>query len=253
MFELISQYPKLVVAILAPVFLVLGYLYRSRKEKRSNFKAALYILLEIWHKMSIFYRKDFNVHFDTLINELMKVVPEGEFTEAQREATKEYYMPIIKQSAQSSALSDFDHYADSFESVVELISINDPFFAYEISSSGKVKSYLARLDSYLAVAMQPLDEEGGDSGLLSKTLKDHLTSYASTDALDELEKTLKKLSLKVSVFAYFQACKTINKRKKQLNEFSPKEAQELIEKVLLPAMNEFNNSSKRDAVTAAPS
>ena len=43
------------------------------------------------------------------------------------------------------------------------------------------------------------------------------------------------------------------KSKKQLNEFSPKEAQDLIEKVLLPAMNEFNKSSKRDVVTGAPS
>ncbi|MCG7984929.1 MAG: hypothetical protein JAY90_19525 [Candidatus Thiodiazotropha lotti] len=253
MFEFISQHPKIAVAILTPILLATGYFYRLRKERLGNLKATLFTLLEIWHKMSVFYRKDFDGIFDTLINELLKVIPEEEFTETQRAATKEYFTPIIKQSTQSYALSDFERYADSFDSVVKNVSISDPFFAYKINSSGKIKSYLTRLDSYLATAMKPLDDEGGDSGLLSQTLKVHITSHAALGVLNELESAVKELSLKVGILTYFQARTTIKKRKILLNEFSPKEAKDLIEKVLLPAMNEFNKSSKRDAVTDATS
>ncbi|MBU2983719.1 hypothetical protein KO528_00015 [Saccharophagus degradans] len=252
MFEFISQHPKIAMAILSPMLLVAGYFYRSRKEKRGKLSVALFTLLQIWHKLSVFYRKDFDGIFDTLINELIKVIPEEEFTEEQRAATKEYFVPIFQQSAKTDALSGFDIYAESFDSVINIISTDDPFFAYKISSSGKVKSYLSWLDSYLATVMKPLDDEGGDSGLLAQTVKSHVTSHAASDTLNELEGAIKELSLKIGIFTYFQACKTIRKRRKQLNEFSQTEARDIIEKVLLPAMNEFKKSSKRDPVTGAP-
>ena len=220
--------------------LCIGYFYRVRKEKKENLKAALYILLEIWHRMAILYRNDFNAYIDALADELAKRVPEEGFTEEQRNATKQYLTPILRDTAHSSAFSDVEHYQQSFDEAVKLLAVDDPFFAYEIGSAGNTKKLLKALDRYLETVFKPLEAEGGDSLILSKTLKEHLTSHAALEVLSDLESDIYKLAFKIGFIPYIKSLKTVRKRKKRLKEFSQKELKELVETVLFPAMEEFN-------------
>lgn len=240
MLELLSNYPKLFLGVFTPVLLAAGYFYRSRKEKNDNLKKALYILLEIWHRMAVLYRKDFDSYFDAITDEIIKRVPEEEFTEEQRKASKEHFTPILMNTVQTAAFEDIEHYQESFDEAVKLIAINDPFFAYDIGSGGKTKKFLKILDSYLEDALQPLEDEGGDSLVLSNTLKDHMSSYASLDVISELEKDIRRLSFKVGIIAYIKSFSVIRRRKSRLQGFTEKEVHELVETVLFPAVEEFN-------------
>lgn len=240
MFELISNNPKLFLAVFTPATLCIGYFYRDRKEKQENLKAALYIILEIWHRMAVLYRKDFDSYFDALTEEIIKKVPEEEFTEEQRKATKEYFTPILKATTQSAAFSDIEHYQESFDEAVKLVALNDPFFAYKIGSAGNTKKFLKTLDQYLETALEPLEAEGGESLILSKALKEHLTSHASIDVLSDLERDIYQLSFKISSYSYLKSLMAVRRRKKKLKGFSKKEIELLVGSVLFPAMEEFN-------------
>lgn len=240
MLEFISSYPKLFLGVFTPALLATGYFYRARKEKNDNLKKALYILLEIWHRMAVLYRKDFDSYFDAITAEIIKKVPEEEFTEEQRKASKEYFTPILMNTVQTAAFSDIEHYQDSFDEAVKLIAINDPFFAYDIGSGGKTKIFLKTLDSYLEDALQPLENEGGDGLVLSNTLKDQLSSHASLDALSDLEKDINRLSFRVGIITYIKSFSVIRKRKERLQGFTKKEVSELVDSVLFPVIEEFN-------------
>lgn len=240
MFEFISSYPKLFLGIFTPTLLAAGYFYRARKEKRDNLKKALYILLEVWHRMAVLYRNDFDSYFDAITAEIIRKVPEEEFTEEQSKASKEYFTPILMNTVQAAAFSDIEHYQESFDEAVKLIAINDPFFAYDIGSVGKTKKFLKTLDSYLEEAFEPLENEGGDSLVLSNTLKDHMSSHASLEVLSDLEKDIRRLSFRVGISSYIKSLSVIRKRKERLQGFSKKEIRELVDTVLFPAMEEFN-------------
>ena len=240
MLEIISNHPKLFLGVFTPVILCVGYFYRDRKGKKENLKAALYVILEIWHRMSVLYRKDFDVYFDTLADVLIKRVPEAAFTDEQRTSAKEYFTPILKEVAQSSAFSDVEHYQESFENAVRLVAADDPFFAYKIGSAGKTKDFLKAIDQYLESAFKPLEEEGGDGLIFSETLKQHLTSHASIDVLSELEGNIYQLSLRISFASYVKSLMVVKRRKKKLSTFSKREVEKLLEIVLFPAMAEFN-------------
>lgn len=244
MIEFLSNHPKLFLGIFTPLALAIGYFYRARKGKSENLKKALYILLEIWHRMAILYRKDFDSFFDAITAEIMKKAPEEEFTEEQRKASKEHFTPLLINTIQTAAFSDIEHYQESFDEAVKLIAINDPFFAYDIGSGGKTKKFLKTLDSYLEDALKPLEDEGGDSVILSNTLKDHMSSHASLDALTDLEKDISRLSFRVGVIAYVKAFSVIRKRKNRLQGFTTKEVRELVDTVLFPALEEFNKQRK---------
>lgn len=190
--------------------------------------------------MAVLYRNDFDSYFDAIIAEIMKKVPEEEFTEEQRKASKEHFTPILINTVQRAAFSDIEHYQESFDEAVKLIAINDPFFAYDIGSGGKTKKFLKTLDSYLEEALQPLENEGGDSLVLSNTLKDHMSSHASLEVLSDLEKDISRLSSRVGITSYIKSFSVIRKRKERLQGFSKKEVRELVDTVLFPAMEIFN-------------
>lgn len=236
MFEFISSYPKLFLGVFTPLIMGLGYFYRARKDKSENLKKALYIILEIWHRMAILYRRNCDDYFDVLIAELMKKVPEEGVTEEDYKAMKEHFTPILMKHLHKAAFSDIEHYQDSFDEAVKLISINDPFFAYHIGSGGKTKKYLDSLDCYLEDALKPFENNGGDSLAFSNTLKGHMSEHASLGILSGLEDDIKRLSYRIGVMAFIQSFFVIRKRKSRLQAIETEEISDMVNNLVLPAM-----------------
>ena len=113
---------KLLIGILTPTFLVVGYFYRARKDSIKNRKIALYILLEIWHRISVFYRKDFDDVFEKMVKEIKKQFPGENISESQILASKNHLTPILMETARGIALSDLDSYQERYQEAVSLIS-----------------------------------------------------------------------------------------------------------------------------------
>ncbi len=241
MVDLINIDNKLLIGILTPVLLAVGYFYRSRRENIKNRKIALYILLEVWHRISVFYRKDFDDVFDQLAIEIKKQFPAENISENDIRASRNYFTPILIETARGIALSDFDDYQERYQEAVSLISSDDPIFAYKVGSASKTKKFLMFLDSYLARSLSPLEETGVGSKL-SQSLKSHMTRSAELESIKDLESDIRKLSLKVSVFAYLSSAHLIKKRKNNISKIDNGELENLVKDILTPALAEFNKS-----------
>jgi|GEM_PF-3237539 len=247
MFELISSNPKLFIGVFAPLMLAMGYFYRARREKKENLRKALYILLEIWHRMAVLYRQNFDSMFDVFAKEIRKAAPEEEFTVEQQEATRKYFTPILLGVARSSAFSDMDDFQELFDEAVRLISVDDPLFAYHIGSAGKTKKFLSEFNGYVDNTLKPLDEEGGDSLILSSAIKSHISLHVSKDVLIDLEKNVRRIAFRVGIITFLKSCSVIRARKNKLEKFSESEIKELVGTVLAPMLLEFNK--QRQATT----
>lgn len=232
---------SLLIGILTPILLAIGYFYRSRKESIKNRKIALYILLEIWHRISAFRRTDFDDVFDKLFYEIKKQFPEENISVNDLKESKRHFTPILIENIREIAISDLDSYQDKYQEAVSLISSDDPIFAYKINSASKTKKFLKFIDSYLEQSLESIREnEIGNK--LSQSLKSHLTKHTEIDSIKDLESDIRILSLKVGIFTYFSSAYIIRKRKGKLTKFDNGTIENLVKNVLTPAMIEFKKS-----------
>ncbi len=111
LFKIISAYPKLSMAILSPVLLCIGYFFRLRVEKKKNLKGALYILLEIWHRLSVFYRNDFSGVYDQVFSQIQKLFPNQEIPKEMLDSTKKQFSPMLNNLSRNVALVGLKDYA----------------------------------------------------------------------------------------------------------------------------------------------
>jgi len=238
------------IGVITSILLAVGYFYRARKESIKNRKVALYILLEIWHRISVFYRKDFDDVFEQIVREIKRQFPAENISESEISASKAHFTSILIETARGIALSDLDSYQERYQEAVSLISSDDPVFAYKISSASKTKKFLKFLDSYLEKSLAPI-EENKIGGVLSQSIKSHMTKHAELDSIKDLESDIRRLSLKVGVFTFFSSAYIIRRRRSNLATIENKEVENLVANVLAPAMTEFNKSIQPTANASA--
>ncbi|WP_157671913.1 hypothetical protein [Desulfuromonas soudanensis] len=136
--EFFEKYPGIAITIITLIGACIGYVYRARKEKKENLNISLYLLLEIWHRLSVLAKFNFDPEFDEVINELTNQLPEAKLDEDQKNEIKRYFTPILIEKSHKTALSDFGTYTDAFDSAVLKLSKDLPFFAYRINSTSRI-------------------------------------------------------------------------------------------------------------------
>ncbi|KUJ73977.1 hypothetical protein AVO42_00725 [Thiomicrospira sp. XS5] len=248
MIDFTSIYNNILIAVLSPALFAIGYLYRSRKENLKNRKIALYILLEIWHRISIFYKKNFDDVFDQIVSEIKEQFPREDISENEIRESKNYFTPILMEKVREMALSDLDNFQEKYQEAVSLISSDDPIFAYKIGSASETKKFLKFLDSYLEKSFSPI-EENDIGNKLSQSLKTNMTRHAELRAIKDLETDIKKLSFKVSLSTYLSSIYTIRTRRKKLAKLKNSEVKNLVKNILTPAVTDFNKSISPSANT----
>lgn len=242
MIDLITAYPKLFLGIFTPLLLVLGYFYRVRIEKKKNKKLALYLLMEIWHRMSVFYRQDFDDIFEKFLNEIKKKLPGQQISDEEISTSKVQFLPIISDLINNSALSDLEDYQERYQQAVSLISEDDPIFAYKISSASNTKKFLAAIDAYINKSLAAFETAEEDK-ILAGILKKNLTGNINLDAIQDLEKHIKHLAMKISIITYFKSISAIKKRKKNLQTIDDETVEEIMAKILMPSIHEYVKKS----------
>ncbi len=241
---------KVLIGVITPILLAVGYFYRARKEHIKSRKIALYILLEIWHRISIFYRQDFDDVFDQIIKEVKTQLPHENISESEISAIKAHFTPMLIETTRGIALSDLESYQERYQEAVSLISSDDPIFAYKISSASKTKKFLKFLDTYLERSLAPI-EENDIGSVLSQSLKSHMTKHAELDSIKDLESDIRKLSFKVGFFTYLSSVCTIRKRRRKLATIRDGEVENLVANILAPAIAELNQSTQPTANATA--
>lgn len=69
------------------------------------------------------------------------------------------------------------------------------------------------------------------------------------DALSDLEKDIKILSFEIGILDYIMAIIVIRRRRKKLKNVDKTEIKKLVKDILIPILNEFNNSINRTGDT----
>lgn len=236
--EWIEKHPELAVAILGPLFLATGYLIRVRAERHQNLREALYLLLELWHRVSILTYRTPEEVVDTFVSRLRVRVPNAVMSEGEVAATKAYFSPVLGRLLRSHALADFEGLQAAYVKVIGLVARTHPVYAYELEASSKTQKRLTFLDEYLDAAYSPLEQQGGVAAALTARLRRHVVSHVERDSATELEHALRGLAFRVGVLTSFQVHLLIRKRHRRMKESTASEIDELIDSVLKPVMSD---------------
>jgi hypothetical protein len=246
--DFLELHSALVIAILGPIFLATGYFYRAGLEKRSNLREALYLLLEIWHRISMVATRSPEALLDTLADRIRVRFPGADFSEAQLRATKAHFSPILRKLVRGSALADVEGLQEAYAKVVRLVARSHPIYAYKLESASRVRRRLAFLDQYLTEAFASLDQEGGQAGAFAAKLRECLNSHAEQDATKELQKGLRGLAWRVGAMSWLDIQLLIRRRRRELAHTSSEEIDQLFDEILLPLLEDAEIS----AVLASP-
>jgi hypothetical protein len=233
----IQANPQLAVALTGTFFAVVGYYYRAWREKQENLREALYLLLEIWHRSSAVSNAPIKKLFDVLIARIRVRIPDVPFSEQEEAATRAYFSPILERTIQSHAMDGIEGLHGAYDKVIQLISRTDPLFAYDLDSASSTKRRLAFLDEYLQEAFGALHAQGGAARPFTDSIRVVLKDEAHKDAMNQLEKNLRRLGARLGPLTWLKIMIRIVKRRNFLrNGPSVAEFDQLIENVLLPAI-----------------
>lgn len=244
MVEMLSFDTKIMIGILGPFLLAIGYFYRSRQESKKNKKIALYTLMEIWHRTSIFYVKDFDSYFKQLFLEIKRQFPNEKMTVEEIDMVKAHVMPILIETLRTSSLSDLDGYEQKYEDAILLIASDDPVFAYKLHSVSKTRDLLVSLDSYLNKSFKCIEKNRKAEESVLNIFKSHISEYAQIESIGDLESDIRRLSYNISLYTYFSCIKAIRRRRMRLGHIDNNEIENLVTNVLLPIMNKLNQGEQ---------
>jgi hypothetical protein len=245
MIEMAKSLPGLSIAVVSSLSLAAGYFYRAHRENKKNRRLALYSLLEIWYRLSIFYVADFGDAIDRIMSAIWKHYPQEEISNESSDATKAALSPIVLQVSREAALSDLDGYLDSYEEAIRLVSGDDPILAYKISSAGGTKKLLGLLDDYFGRVLPGIEMADTEQTLFA-TMRESVTEHMLNDSLEGLESHIRRLSLSISVRTFWASSRVMGKRKKLLNHIDETLVEDLVAGVLIPAFRKLNRSATND-------
>lgn len=244
----IETYPGFAVTLAGAVFAVVGYYYRAWREQQDNFREALYLLLEIWHR--------FSTVFNSPINELIGIVVARlevrlgvQFSEQEKAAIRTHFMPILENTMRKLAMEGVESLHGAYDRVVQLISRSDPLLAYDLAAASAIKRGLAFIDQCLEEAFRPLDAEGEQAKVFADSLREGAKAKVETEALEELEKNLRRVAMKLGILAWLKVVLRIRSRRRLLEQGPrPEEFDQLLEQVLVPAISASNSHIEADGL-----
>lgn len=234
----LEQHHELAIAILSPLLLAVGYLYRGRVERRANLREALYLLLEIWHRLGLVSAVDFEEMAEKLISRMRALFPGESISEVEVLVAKAHFLPILRRLIRAHALSDVEGLQDAYQKVVLLVARSHPVYAYKLESASSVKKRLAFVDQYLVEAFGSLDAQGEDASAFIAKLRERVSSHSERDAMGELEGHLRGLAWRVSLTSLIGVHRLIRRRRLTLALDSSEEFDRWITGVVTPMLND---------------
>jgi len=213
----IDQHKEIAAAVFAILTGVVGYFYRASKERRNNLRQALYLLLEIWHRMNVLSAKSPIEMIDMMVDRISHLFPKMIISDDELQAIKLHFPPILKKILRDQVLSDVDRLYGAFVDVVRLIAQSHPIYAYKLEIASTMKSRLGFLTQYFAEAFKPLHQEGGQSNAFASILTDGIMCHAERDLAKEMEVGLRGLSIRIGIVSFFEILWLIRRRHKEID------------------------------------
>ncbi len=245
MFDWVLSLQGLLVAVVSSVLVSAGYLIRARIDNRKNRKLALYSLLEIWHRLSVFYIDDFDPIFDRIMREMQRHFPLEDFSSSSTADAKAAINPILLRISREAALSDVDGYSDSYQGAIQLVASDDPILAYRFSSASSTKKLLGMMDDYFESVLSTLETTSSEGSLFG-TMRDTVTNRLLAESIKGLEADIRRLSWKISLGTFVESCMAIRRRKKNLEESDDPLIKDLVAGILVAAVKKHVQMTQPD-------
>jgi len=223
---------EIMVALVGLVGAALGYLLRKRLESRENLKQSLYLMLEIWHRVTILGWKSHDQLFDLVIDSITKKHGKEVISQEEIDAAKAHFIPVLRTTMVSQALEGFDNLHEAHAQVIKLVAKSDPVLAYSLESGSNTRKKLAFIDQYLKESFQELDQQGGESAIFSAKIQNHTQTQVQKAVQLQIESDLKKLALRVSLFTCLRVRRLILNRKKMLSGVSNDELDDFLAPIM---------------------
>ena len=229
---ILHKYPKILIAIWGSLCLAIGYLFKRWRERKNNLKEALFILLEIWHRMVKITAMDLGKDFDAICSEISKRTQSRPISESEKDVVRKILSPYIYKLLQSSIQRDYQSFEGAYFEATKKVAQDAPLLAYQISSTRKTKSALEALDTYFDEVLRAIDESSSDKFIDDYKLR--FKTYLFELSASDIEKDIKALGLRIGILTYWGVSRTIRNRKKRLQTIDKKELEDIVEKILLP-------------------
>lgn len=230
-----SSNPQLTIALLSPLLFAIAYFYKAHVDRQGNLHQALYLLLEIWHRMtaaSASQRSD--IIFNAIFERIKQKIPQQEFPEGYIEGIKSYYAPLAVKGVKKTALEGFDDLHSAYANAVTLISRSDPILAYRLDSAPSIRKRLASLDGYLNEAFDPITQQDPSAASTLSVIKEKLGNYAEDDGIADIEKSLRRLACQIGLVTYLRVRSAVSRRHKQMRAVDRKEVDRLVDALIMP-------------------
>ncbi|MFD2177869.1 hypothetical protein [Veronia pacifica] len=200
---------KLLIAIIAPISACIGYSYRARTESKKKQKRALYLMLEVWHRLSVNYKKDFRPEFIYLFKKIENKIPDLKLSEDDINIMYDTFEPVLLEKMKGISQEDLEDYQNKFKEAIILTSEDNPILAYEISHSVLISKISDDVNSMFSkfLGNNTSQEEN------ERKLRRLVESIFDVKAIESLEDDVKKVARSISIFDFIRVKNKIKKRK----------------------------------------
>ena len=179
-------------------------------------------MLEIWFRLSIFYKQNYDKEFSALFNEIKKIIPQFTPNEDVLSKLKNILTPLIFQLSIKTNLSDYDCILEKLEKSIELLAQENPIIAYKLNTARDIYKAQDYLDEYISEIsktdiIDDIVHEKSISNEQLATLHNTAKNHQLLEITKNIENNIVKLSFHLSIITLIQTIKLLRFRKKSIN------------------------------------
>lgn len=218
---------SILAVVLTALFAWIAYVARTNSERKRILSSTLFNLLEIWHRLKSVHGYNSAQLSAAYLEELQNQMPGVEISASDRVQVTNFLENNLQQLLIQLLSKGEDLLEDSFQQSIKHLAEVEPLLAYSLRANKSIKSAISEIDGFITETIDGLvhdDKEKAQTGELLKGMKNYL--YA--DAIRDLERDLRFLSLRIGLLTYVRTFNLMRRRK----EISKSEMQKLVSKPL---------------------
>jgi len=208
----------------------LGQWLRTRHEDKKHLKLVLFNLLETYF---ILFRSDLE-NFTTRLSEKIYLrIPKEHQTDESKKQLNSIYLDLITNYFKPNLLAELKTVETNYQTSINTLASIYPLTAYYLNGRNNIIEVFDRIQEWLDNLKQLLPEEETQIDIEGKQVIKTIKPDLLKEALIDLEKDIKNISLKINPFVWFRSAKAIKRLKRNADQKFDKEIEKLLDKLFI--------------------
>lgn len=210
--------------------------FRTRQEDKKNLKVVLFNLLETYF---IFIRSDFDKYIQKITDKVLSKMPTDQQTEESKAFMNNLYSSILINHLKPELISQMKSIQVNYKDSIKTLSAIDPLTAYYLSGKTNILETFDTIQNMFDNVKSQFPSEHNEIQASANMVMDILKPDIFKDSLNDLEKEIKSIALKINPFLWFKSIRAIKRLKRNINQKLDNDLDELFEK--LSPLVDLNN------------